>query len=316
MGEEFDVLLLRNAAVEAVAVVGIENKGGIDTSFLELIDKDAGLVDGNQGILASTDDEHGRNAGMDVGSGAGHLGENGVVGFVGEKGPESIAGVPDKAGLGPLAAVAVEIEGAGQTDGGLDSDGDGWVLGELVAVAGDSHKRGEMGSRGVTGDTDAVGVEIVLGGVLAQVDEGGVAIVNLRGERGVLDPTVTNGGESHALGDGELGQADAAFLATSVPAAAVDVDDERERAVAGRHEEVEGLAGIGIDAGLGAIDIGEVEVMGAAGGQLGDSPLHEDLEVMRFLLGGLRGSLGRGSRVRNLLGGNRKGKQGTKPGNE
>ena len=114
---------------------------------------------------------------------------------------------------------------------------------------------------------------MIFRGVGAQVGDSVEGIAEHAGERGVEREAIVDGGDSDAVRQPAPGDVGAlAFLAAAFPGAAVDVDDERERAVAGRDVEIERLVGFGRGGALhGVGDVGLVEHDDGAGRHLGDA---------------------------------------------
>jgi hypothetical protein len=107
----------------------------------------------------------------------------------------------------------------------------------------------------------AVGVEVVFLAARAQPAERGLAVLNLRGENRLLAEAILDARDDVALehhaGDGT------GKLVAAPPAAAVDVDDERERLVRRLLGEVE----VELLRGVAVGDVGEVALQPDAGGQ-------------------------------------------------
>ena len=158
-----------------------------------------------------------------------------------------IVGVNDAA----FAAEGEEIGRAAEVHHAGDAAALVQVLAEvslqLLHAAGDAEHADEVAAGGDAKDGDLVGVEVVFLSMGAQPADGGLAVMDLRGPPGLVGEAVVEAGPGvgSAFSD-ESHQHARLLLAASLPAAAVDVHDERVRfARRGLREvEVEHLARI------------------------------------------------------------------------
>jgi hypothetical protein len=154
---------------------------------------------------------------------------------------------------------------------------DGW---EGFFATGGADERGEMTACGSADRAEVIGVEVVVLRMRSQPADGGLAVLDLRGEDGFLTETILDAGHSIAF-EHEWGHGAGKFV-PGTPAAAVDVDDERERFF-GRcrgQVEVEHLRFIA------AFDVGDVLLDFDGRGLLGEEAGGEKGEEEKELHGG------------------------------
>ena len=164
--------------------------------------------------------------------------------------------------VGRFGVVAGEVRGAEPIDAALDGAGLLEVRAhvEIAHMAGDGEQGGEVAAGAGAPRGDFLRVVAVLGGVRAQPADGGFAILDLRGEDGVLAEPILDAGDGDAFL--EQGLAGRVGLAAGVPAAAVDPDDQGTGGLRGE-VEIEPLPGVAV------LDVGEIaqdaRVLGDAG---------------------------------------------------
>jgi hypothetical protein len=95
----------------------------------------------------------------------------------------------------------------------------------VIGGGGGGKHEDEVSAGGVAEGADAVGVDVVLGGVGAEIADGTFHVADLRREDGGRDEAVVDGGGDVALGgDGADGGGEGGFIAVG-PGAAVDEED-------------------------------------------------------------------------------------------
>src|SRR5262249_18006438 len=96
---------------------------------------------------------------------------------------------------------------------------------ELLYAATRTEQSGQRPAGRGAPDTDPIRIQTVFFGVRSQPANGGLAIVNLGGEGGVLRQAMVDAGDGIALG-GEI-QGPCSFLAAALPATGVNPDHQR-----------------------------------------------------------------------------------------
>ncbi len=255
MGDEVE---LGGFFEEGVDASGDDFEGGVDSGFGEFFVEDGALCKRDDGVGVAMDEEEGWGGLGDMEEGGGEAGE---VVFFGEGSAEEEAdgfGGGFFVGFSFLGGLEKEVGGA---EVGADRlDGAGGVLVsegtfELGVSGGGGEEGDEVASGGGAPDADAVGVDIVLGGVLAEVADGGLAVVDLSGEGVGAGEAVVGGGDGEA-GFEKAGLAGEDFFVSVFPSSAVDPQDEGELGGglvgAGGEVEVESVADVAV------FDVGDV----------------------------------------------------------
>lgn len=157
-----------------------------------------------------------------------------------------------------------EVLGAAEVDDAVDATAEGGEGAEgafeFFDTATGAEEGAEVAAGGASPDDDAVGVEVILLGVAANPADGGLAVVDLGGPRGLLAEAVadTNGGV--VAGARHLDASGAVANAVAIdPAATVDEGDDGEGFVVGGligEVKVQGLFWVFV------VGVGEVEFEG------------------------------------------------------
>ena len=150
----------------------------------------------------------------------------------------------------------MHVVDAVETDDAFDTRGNSSVgvvaVRGVELVAGERHKRGKMGAGGIADEPDALGVEVVIGGLGADELHGGLHVIDRRRVDAGFSQPVIDG--EHRIAGARQEQAPIAIelFVADLPAAAMDGDQHRRLAAA--------LGQIKIADKLGAVVLGKDDV--------------------------------------------------------
>ena len=159
-----------------------------------------------------------------------------------------------------LPATGTAWHGGQNLGRGDDTEG---RRGSIEADAGGVRQIGAEDLKRRADDAEVIRVEAVFGGVGPEEADGRLAVLDLSGEQGLATEAVVNGGDGVATFEMAHGRV-AAGLAAALPSAAVDPDDQRQRAI--------GLSGA-VEVKFVAFAMGAVFEVALDAGAFGESGL-------------------------------------------
>jgi hypothetical protein len=219
---------------EAVAGAFHGHEGDIDTVLLQRGAEQLALVEWDGAVVVTVHDKEGRAIFRDVGNGAG----SGGFGFVFGDGAADEMTLRRVGGIMRNIAFKIanlqKVGGSEPVDDGLDAAGVVEIVistFEFSDAAGGAEEGGEVSAGGGAPGNETICGQTVLRGMSAQPSDSGLAVVDLRGEFGVLGETIVNVGDGKTVGSEGKCRAGAVFAAGH-PGAAMNPNDEGQGAVA------------------------------------------------------------------------------------